>query len=140
MARQIKQKKWSDPSLLIAYPNPSEDSVEHRIKCPEVTFLGFPEQPDFVTLWILMYPGEQIVDLRSLKKYFFWFRDRHISYERFIEVVYSDLKKVFKPRRLRIAMACNPRGGISSKLVIDSDWKSRGGKEQYKNWSETDTW
>jgi 7-cyano-7-deazaguanine reductase len=31
-------------------------------------------------------------------------------------------------------MICNPRGGISSKLTIDSDWKIRGGKEQFNDW------
>jgi 7-cyano-7-deazaguanine reductase len=31
-------------------------------------------------------------------------------------------------------MICNPRGGISSKLTIDSDWKARGGKESFNDW------
>ena len=38
-------------------------------------------------------------------------------------------------------MVCNPRGGISSKLTIDSDWAARGGDEKYKDWVGTqDTW
>jgi 7-cyano-7-deazaguanine reductase len=38
-------------------------------------------------------------------------------------------------------MVCNPRGGISSKLTIDSDWKIRGGDEKFKDWTTTeDTW
>jgi len=30
-----------------------------------------------------------------------------------------------------VVTASNPRGGISSRLTIDSDWKSRGGKEVF---------
>ena len=29
---------------------------------------------------------------------------------------------VYEPDRLRLVMIFNPRGGISSKLTIDSDW------------------
>ena len=49
---------------------------------------------------------------------------------------------VYGPDRLRIVMVCNPRGGISSKLTIDSDWKIRGGDENFKDWvgSSEDTW
>ena len=48
-----------------------------------------------------------------------------------INVFYDHLMDVYKPDRMRIVMVCNPRGGISSKLTIDSDWKARGGKEVY---------
>jgi 7-cyano-7-deazaguanine reductase len=39
-------------------------------------------------------------------------------------------------------MICNPRGGISSRLTIDSDWKARGGEEVFKDWGYggDDTW
>ncbi len=38
-------------------------------------------------------------------------------------------------------MICNPRGGISSKLTIDSDWSVRGGKEIFKDWQNNeDVW
>ena len=41
---------------------------------------------------------------------------------------------VYEPERLRLVMVCNARGGISSKLTIDSDWEARGGSEKYKDW------
>jgi len=34
---------------------------------------------------------------------------------------------------------CNPRGGLSSRLVIDSDWGALGGEDKYKSWGE-DVW
>jgi len=42
---------------------------------------------------------------------------------------------------MRLVMICNPRGGISSKLTIDSDWKARGGKELFNDWQRIeDEW
>ena len=51
-----------------------------------------------------------------------------------INVVYDDLKEIYDPERIRVVMEFNPRGGISSKLTIDSDWSVRGGKEEFKDW------
>jgi 7-cyano-7-deazaguanine reductase len=31
-------------------------------------------------------------------------------------------------------LTLRPRGGISSCLTIDSDWKIRGGNEQFADW------
>jgi 7-cyano-7-deazaguanine reductase len=72
--------------------------------------------------------------LRSLKIYFQQFRDKIISYERLVNAVYDDLMLVYKPARLRIVIILSPRGGISSRLSIDSDWKVRGGEEKFKDW------
>ena len=61
--------------------------------------------------------------------------------ERLINIFYTDLMKTYKPDRLRLVMIFNPRGGISSKLAIDSDWSARGGEEKYKDWvGSTDEW
>ena len=40
----------------------------------------------------------------------------------------------YEPSRLRLVLVCNPRGGISSKLTVDSDWGVRGGKDNFKDW------
>ena len=38
-------------------------------------------------------------------------------------------------------MICNPRGGISSKLTVDSDWGVRGGEDRFKDWvGQADEW
>ena len=130
-----------DKSILVAIPNPSKEAYEIKIKIPEFTFLGVKEQPDFATVYLTMYPGKKIIELKSLKQYSFHLRDIVVSYERLINIVYEDLMKTYEPTRLRIVMVCNPRGGISSKLTIDSDWGIRGGKEIFKDWHQSeDTW
>jgi 7-cyano-7-deazaguanine reductase len=62
-----------------------------------------------------------------------------ISYERLLNQLYDHMQEVYKPQRLRLVLDCNPRGGISSRLTIDSDWEALGGEDKYKNWRE-DTW
>ena len=127
-------KKWSDRSILQHIKNPSKKGYEIKIKNPEITFLGVQNQPDFATAHITMHPRGRVIELRSLKIYFQQFRDKVISYERLINVIYNDLMAVYRPIRLRIVMTLTPRGGISSRLTIDSDWKVRGGKEAFKDW------
>lgn len=131
MARLYKE---IDKGILKSIPNPSKEAYEIKIKIPEFTFLGVKEQPDFAVVYLTMYPGKRIIELRSLKLYSFHLRDITVSYERLINIFYDHLMEVYKPTRLRITMVCNPRGGISSKLTIDSDWSVRGGKEQFKDW------
>ena len=131
-----KLYKSVDSSILKSIPNPDKRSYEIKLKQPEITFLGVYDQPDFATLYILMYPGEKVVELKSLKNYFHQYRDIVISYERLINQIYDDLKKVYNPKRIRLVLDCNPRGGISSRLTIDSDWASLGGKEKYTNYRE----
>ena len=137
-----KKKLYSniDSSMLKSIPNPEKvKPYEVKIKQPEVTFLGVYEQPDFATLYILMYPNGKVVELKSLKLYLQQYRNVIISYERLINQVYNHMIEVYKPQRLRMVLDCNPRGGISSRLTIDSDWEALGGEEKYKEWRE-DTW
>jgi len=137
----VKSKSWSDPTFLKSISNPTDQPYEIKIKNPEITFEGVKGQPDFASAYITFYPNKKVIELKSLKGYFFQFRDKILSYERLINVIYDDLLSVYDPHRLRIVMLFNARGGISSKLCIDSDWASRGGKEEFKDWvGQEDTW
>lgn len=130
----VKTYKDIDASLLKAIPNPTEKAYEIKIKVPEFTFLGVKEQPDFAVIYLTFYPKKKIIELKSLKQYVFQLRNIVASYERLINIVYDDLVAAYDPERLRVIMICNARGGISSKLTIDSDWKVRGGKESFADW------
>jgi 7-cyano-7-deazaguanine reductase len=129
-----KKRGWSNKSILKFIKNPTKEAYEIKIKNPEITFEGDAGKPDFAVAYITLYPGTKVIELKSLKEYFYQFRDKWFSYERLINVVYDDLTSVYEPLRLRIVMEFNPRGGISSKLTVDSDWKARGGEEQFKDW------
>ncbi|HYW81041.1 MAG TPA: NADPH-dependent 7-cyano-7-deazaguanine reductase QueF [Thermoguttaceae bacterium] len=116
-------RRWGDCSLLRPLKNPAREKYEIRIRCPEVTFLGKRDQPDFGLLVITLYPREKIIDLRSLKQYLFSFRGELASYERLINVLYDDLMAVFEPDQLILEMRLRPRGGIASTLRVDSAWR-----------------
>ncbi len=137
---QNQTYKDIDRKILKTIPNPSKGAYEIKIKVPEFTFLGVSAQPDFATIYLTMYPKSKVIELKSLKEYVYQLRNIVVSYERLINVIYDNLIDTYKPDRLRIVMICNPRGGISSKLTIDSDWKARGGKEVYSDWTGGETW
>ena len=130
--------KWSNASSLKKIKNPTNEAYEAKIHAPEITFIGAEEQPDFATADITFYPDKSVIELKSLKQYFYQFRNTHISYERIINTIYDDLMKIYSPKRIRLVMKFNVRGGITSQLTIDSDWKVRGGKEEFNDWSKSE--
>jgi len=131
-----------DKNILKSIPNPTHEAYEIKIKIPEFTFLGVQKQPDFADIYLTFYPKDRVIELRSLKEYVYQMRNVVVSYERLINIIYDHLMEIYDPKRLRVLMLCNPRGGISSRLVIDSDWKVRGGKEVFSDWKNNvkDTW
>ena len=130
-----RKRNWAkNRDLLKSIPNPSRDAYEIKMKVPELTFEGVRSQPDFAHLYITFYPGDKVIELKSLKEYFFAFRSQIYSYERIINVIYDDMMAVYEPTRLRLVIVCNPRGGISSKLTVDSDWGVRGGDDKFQDW------
>ena len=131
-----------DRRILKPIKNPVGEAYEIKVKIPECTFLGVHEQPDFADLYMTFYPDESVIELKSLKQYIFQLRNIVVSYERLINVIFEHILLTFEPKRLRIVMVCNPRGGISSRLTIDSDWEVRGGREEFADWQHGhgDTW
>lgn len=139
--KTVKTFQNIDKSILRTLPNPTGEAYEIKIKIPELTFLGVNEQPDFAVVYITFYAGKKIIELKSLKLYVYQLRNITVSYERLINVLCDHLVEVYAPDRLRIVVIFNPRGGISSKLTIDSDWGVRGGDEKYRDWvGLDDTW
>ena len=134
----IQTFKHIDKTILKAIPNPDRNGYEIKIKVPEFTFLGVQGQPDFAVLYLTFYPKGKIIELKALKHYVFQLRNIIVSYERLINIFYEHLMEVYEPERLRVVMICNPRGGISSKLTIDSDCKIRGGNEKFNDWKFVD--
>jgi 7-cyano-7-deazaguanine reductase len=140
MSQEVLTFESIDQTILKAIPNPSGGAYEIKTKIPEFTFLGVQQQPDFAQTYLTFHPNKKIIELKSLKEYVYQLRNIVVSYERLINVFYDHLLEIYQPERLRLVMVCNPRGGISSKLTIDSDWKVRGGDEKYSDWNTEDTW
>jgi 7-cyano-7-deazaguanine reductase len=132
----LPNSHWSKAHVLRRLPNPTKDGYEQKILIPELTFVGTANQPDFGEVLLTFYPNEWTIELKSLKQYKDAFRESMASYERLANVMFEDLTQVYAPLRLRLMMRLRPRGGISSCLTIDSDWRIRGGREEFNDWRD----
>ena len=79
----------------------------------------FSGLPDFATVTIWYSPRKSCIELRSLKYYLNSYRDVGIWYEHLVNRILEDLVKVAEPRKMRIEIACNPRGGLSSTVSAE---------------------
>lgn len=128
----MTSRLWNsiDGTVLKSLPNAAR-GYEQRISIPEFTFLGVKNQPDFGSITIWFYGDDRTIELKSLKQYLFQYRDTVISYERAIDVMYKHLMAAYEPDRIRIEIEFRPRGGISSRMTVDSDWGHLGGTDSY---------
>ena len=107
-------------SLLEVFDNqyPQRD-YKIEIVAPEFTSVC-PKtgQPDYGTITIIYTPDKKCVELKSLKMYLQSYRNAGIFYENVTNVMMDDLTAVLHPRWMKIEAAFSPRGGISSKIIV----------------------
>ncbi len=127
----MEEKTWSDPTILKYFPNPCQ-SHRHILETEELSFYGFPNQPDFAKIIIDVTPDKRAIELKSVKEYLLQFRLKHISYERILQVISKDFVDVYKPLSLRIILETKPRGGIKSKLEIECLYNVERGEYIWK--------
>ncbi len=107
---------------LQVWDNPSpERDYDISIEFPEFTCLcprsGYP---DFATIKLNYIPAKKIIELKSLKLYFNTFRDIHISHEEVTNKIYTDLKRLLKPRSIEVIGDFNPRGNVKTVIRVAS--------------------
>jgi 7-cyano-7-deazaguanine reductase len=100
-------------------PNPGRDYVITHI-CPEFTSVC-PKtgQPDFATIELEYVPDNLCLELKSLKLYYYSFRDQGIYYEAVVNRILDELVEACSPRRMKVTGRFNVRGGISSVVVAE---------------------
>lgn len=103
-----------------ANPAPHRDYHITHI-CPEFTSVC-PKtgQPDFATIELDYIPDQLCIELKSLKLYYFSFRDQGIYFEAVINQLLDELSAACKPRWMRVTGRFNVRGGISSVIVAET--------------------
>ena len=97
-----------------------ERNYQIEIRCPEFTSVC-PKtgQPDFGVLTFNYVPDKLCVELKSLKMYLQSFRNEGIFYENITNRILDDLVAVLSPRRLKLTADFTPRGGISTRVVVE---------------------
>ena len=103
---------------LEAVPNPSPQRdyvIDFTI--PEFTCLcPISNFPDFATMRVRYVPGENIVELKSLKLYINRFRDQEIFHEEAVNRILDDLVACCAPKWVWIEGDFNVRGNIKTKI------------------------
>jgi 7-cyano-7-deazaguanine reductase len=123
--RQIAEPR----SILDSFPNPRpERDYEIRFVFPEFTSVcPVTGQPDFATITITYVPNRLCVEMKSLKLYFFAYRNKGIFYEAVVNTILDDLAAVLKPKQMTVIGDFAVRGGTSG-TVTASLKQPRGAK------------
>ena len=113
---------------LQVFPNPApERDYTIRFDVPEFTCLcPLTGQPDFAHFKIEIVPDQLCVELKSLKLYFWSYRDDGAFHEAVTNTIFSDLAKAIRPRFLRIEADWFVRGGIRTHVTVEQrkkGWK-----------------
>lgn len=70
-------------------------------------------QPDFARITINYVPDQKIVESKSLKLYFWSYRDEGVFHEHVTNVILDDLVEVLDPRWCEVIAEFGVRGGIA---------------------------
>ena len=108
-------------SILDTFPNPRKDR-DYTIEFvfPEFTSLcPVTGQPDFATITVRYIPDKLCVEMKSLKLYFFSFRNKGIFYEAVTNQILDDLVMTLKPRQMTVVGQFAVRGGTAGTITAE---------------------
>ncbi len=86
-------------------------------------------QPDFAKIKIQYIPGKKIVESKSLKLYFWSFRNEGVFHEHVTNIILDDLVAALAPRWCRVTAEFAVRGGIA--ITVEAEYR-RGAKRAGK--------
>ena len=115
---------------VFANPAPERDYVI-RFDVPEFTCLcPLTGQPDFAHFTIDMICDALCVELKSLKMYFWSYRNEGAFHEKVTNTILDDIVQATDPRFIRITAKWYVRGGIYTNVVAEH--RKKGWKVQEK--------
>jgi len=107
--------------LLETFENPNPERDYHiRINSPEFTCLC-PKtgQPDFAEIKLDYVPDQLCVELKSLKLYYWSFRDEGHFHEQVTNMIANDLIALLDPRQIKVTAVFNVRGGVYTTVEVE---------------------
>ena len=106
---------------LQTFPNPNLTSnYTVKFEIPEFTCIcPLTSQPDFAVIEIEYIPDLVNVELKSLKSYFWAYRDEAGFHEAVTNRIFDDLFVLLTPRYIKINAKWNVRGGIYTTVEIE---------------------
>lgn len=117
------------------FPNPApESNYVITFDIPEFTCVcPLTGQPDFARFFIDYVPNERCVELKSLKLYFWSYRNEGAFHEKVTNRIAADLKELLDPRWLRIKAKWYVRGGITTWVTVEHGARPAGTPEPMGN-------
>ena len=106
---------------LLVFPNPApQRDYVIQFQVPEFTcHCPLTGQPDFAHFTIDMIADQQCIELKSLKMYFWSYRNEGAFHEKVANTILDDIVAVAQPRFIRITAKWYVRGGIYTNLVVE---------------------
>jgi len=121
MSNKLGSNPTNPSRELETFPNPNPERDYHvRIDSPEFTCLC-PKtgQPDFAEIKLDYVPDQLCVELKSLKLYYWSFRNEGHFHEKVTNMIAADLVAALDPRYLKITAVFNVRGGIYTSVEVE---------------------
>jgi 7-cyano-7-deazaguanine reductase len=111
--------------ILETFANPRAGrDYEIELDFPEFTSVcPVTGQPDFATIAVTYVPERTCVEMKSLKLYFFAYRNRPVFYEAVVNTILDDLVSAVKPRRMTVVGRFAVRGGMGG--VVTARYSAR---------------
>ncbi len=111
---------------VFANPAPGRDYVI-RFDVPEFTCLcPLTGQPDFAHFTIEIVPDRLCVETKSLKQYFWSYRNEGAFHEKVTNTIVDDLVEAIRPRFVRLHADWFVRGGI--RTFVTAEHRKKGWK------------
>ena len=120
----LTDEQIRDPrGILDAFDNPRpQRDYEIKFVFPEFTSVcPVTGQPDFATITVRYIPDRKCVEMKSLKLYFFSYRNKGIFYEAVVNTILDDLVAVLKPRYMQVLGEFAVRGGTAGTVTAEYD-------------------
>jgi len=117
----------SQPSTqLETFPNPNpERDYTIEIVTPEFTCVcPMTGQPDFAEITLRYIPDETCVELKSLKLYYWSYRDQGAFHEAVTNKILDDIVAATSPREAEVTGRFNVRGGLYT--TVTAAYRAQG--------------
>jgi 7-cyano-7-deazaguanine reductase len=114
-------------TILEAFDNPRpQRDYEVKFVFPEFTSVcPVTGQPDFATITLAYVPDRLCIEMKSLKLYYFAYRNKGIFYEAVVNTILDDLVSVLEPRRMTVIGEFAVRGGTAGTVTVSYQGRKR---------------
>jgi 7-cyano-7-deazaguanine reductase len=119
MSTSLGADRTAATRQLEVFPNPNpERDYTIEVSTSEFTCLcPVTGQPDFAEITVRYVPDRLCVELKSLKLYFWSFRDDGAFHEAVTNQILSDLVDALSPREATVVGKFNVRGGLYTTVI-----------------------